>query len=74
MSEQATQTHIEVIMRDGTVGYFAPQVLNLMLDHDTVLKFRRSSGWVTVGVDALRGRHRQNENFFYNGPERRRFK
>jgi hypothetical protein len=74
MPEQVEQPHIQVIMRDGTVGYFAPQVLNVMLDHDEVLKFKRMSGWVTVGVDPIRHKHRKNGNFFYNGPERRYYK
>jgi len=63
---------IEVIMNDGTHHHFMPQVLDVLLENNRVMKFRRSSGWVTVGVDPVRGRGRRSElSLNYYGPERR---
>ena len=62
---------IETIMGDGTHHYFTPQVLDVMLSNNRVLKFKRSSGWVTVGVDSIRTYSRRMGFHIYNGPERR---
>ena len=48
------QRLVEVVLRDGTQDYFSQQVLDVMLDHALVLKFKRSSGWVMVGFDPTR--------------------
>ena len=61
---------IEVVFRDGTKGRVAPKALDLLLNADKVFSFKRSSGWVTVGVDPVRARRRGSD---YHGPERRVF-
>ena len=48
------QRLIEVILRDGTQAYITQQALDVLLDHDCVLQFKRSNGWVVVGVDLAR--------------------
>jgi hypothetical protein len=60
--------HIETIVGNGA---FTPHVLDVMLGNNCVLKFRRSSGWVTVGVDPIRAHSRRMDFHDYNGPERR---
>jgi hypothetical protein len=62
---------IDVVLADGTTTQVAPKALDVLLDNHRVLKFRRASGWVTVGVDPVRSR-RNNFSFdSYSGPERR---
>ncbi|MCM2264884.1 MAG: hypothetical protein NDI73_06805 [Desulfuromonadales bacterium] len=62
---------IEVILGDGTCHHLAPQVLDIMLDYDRVLLFKRSSGWVTVGKDPIRAKHTSRVCTEEYGPERR---
>ena len=65
---------IDVILADGTSSQVPPKALDVLLDNNRVLKFRRASGWVTVGVDPVRSR-RCSFSFdhgSYSGPERRR--
>jgi hypothetical protein len=76
MSDRSEQSsvkhyHVETLVSDGTHHYFTPQVLDIMLGNNCVLKFRRSSGWVTVGVDPIRAHSRRMDFHDYNGPERR---
>lgn len=65
------QHHIDVIMRDGTYHYFTPRVLDVLLEAGRVLKFKRSSGWVTVDVDPIRVKRSSDLPHIYQGPERR---
>lgn len=64
------RSYIDVILKDGTYHHFTPRVLDVLLDSHRVHKFKRSSGWATVGVDPVRtgrGAYRNG----YQGPERR---
>ena len=63
--------HIHVITRDGAYQYLPPLGLDALLEKNQVMKFRRSSGWVTVGVDPLRVKDRHETSRFFNGPDRR---
>jgi hypothetical protein len=65
------KTHIEAITRDGTHHHFTPRVLDVMLERDQVMRFKRSSGWVTVGIDPVRVKRRDDICCFYDGQERR---
>lgn len=60
---------IQVKYRDGVVDMVQAYMLQYLLAANRVLQFKRSDGWVTVGVDPLRGPGPGN----YTGPERRRF-
>lgn len=76
MSEQVflsrmERSHIDVILKDGTYHHFTPRVLDVLLDTRRVLKFKRSSGWATVGVDPVRTRKLDPVSNGYNGLERR---
>ena len=62
---------IDVILVDGTSNQVPPKALDVLLDNHRVLKFRRASGWVTVGVDPVRSRRSNFACDSYSGPERR---
>ena len=65
------RSYIDVILKDGTYHHFTPRVLDVLLDSHRVHKFKRSSGWATVGVDLLRTRKVEDLSHQYNGPDRR---
>jgi hypothetical protein len=49
---------IEVIRRDNSVEVVEDYFLQLMIDMDEITSFKRSSGWVTIGVDPIRSSKR----------------
>lgn len=67
----AGQNPIELIMTDGSQLQVTPRVLDVLLESRRVLKFKRASGWVTIGIDAVRGSHRTDFCYLYDGPEKR---
>lgn len=58
---------IRVIYHDGRRRDVEPFQLDKLISLGKIKKFLRSEGWVTVGVDPLRGKGGS-----YNGPERRK--
>ena len=66
------RSYIDVILKDGTYHHFTPRVLNVLLESHRVHKFKRSSGWATIGVDPVRTKKSgiTNGNPF-NGQDRR---
>jgi hypothetical protein len=76
MPEQAflsrmEHSYIDVILKDGTYHHFTPRVLDVLLESHRVHKFKRVSGWATVGVDPVRIKKPEQNNHQYQGPERR---
>ena len=63
------QQHIHVISRDGTYQHLTPPVLDVLLGKNRIMKFRRSSSWVTVGIDPIRGHDRREDSHLLNVPE-----
>jgi hypothetical protein len=59
---------IQVSYLDNRYDYLKDFQLDRLLELRQVAGFRRSSGWVKVGVDPVR-EHRRN--YAYYGPERR---
>lgn len=59
---------IQVELVDGTLCRVVPKGLNLLLNHELVKRFRRSSGWAVIGKDQIRY---PNNKVGYNGLERR---
>jgi len=57
---------IEVIRRDNSVEIVEDYFLQILLDMDEVASFKRSTGWVTVGVDPIRNNRRS-----YSGRDQR---
>ena len=63
--------NIELIMNDGTQIHVTPRVLDELIETKRVAKFKRESGWVTVGIDPIRNVNKKNNLTSYTGPERR---
>lgn len=59
---------IQVELIDGTFCRVVPKGLNLLLGRELVKRFRRSTGWATVGKDPIRYPTKETS---YTGPERR---
>ena len=62
---------IEVMTKEGTVLFCQPEMLDALLEKNHVSKFRRKSGWVTVGVDPMRVKSVPEASQLFNGHERR---
>ncbi len=62
---------IPVIYADGTPGAVNPEELEGMIQKRRLLTFRRSNGWVRIGIDSLRG---ISKTCAYNAKERREAK
>ena len=65
------QQHIHVITRDETYQYLTPPGLDVLLEKIQVMKFKRSSSWVTAGIDPIRVNNRREASCLFNGPDRR---
>jgi len=65
------QQHIHVITRDGTYQHITPPALDVLLEKNHIMKFRRSSGWVTIGIDPIRVKDRRDASREFSGPDRR---
>jgi hypothetical protein len=65
------QQHIHVIARDGTYQHLTSPVLDVLLEKNNVMQFKRSSGWVTAGFDPIRVKDRREASCLFNGPDRR---
>ena len=62
---------IELIIKDGSQIRVTPRVLNILLDTNWVEKFKRSSGWVTIGIDPVRFQRRMDNCDLYFGADQR---
>ena len=59
---------IQVAYPDDKYDYIKETLLDKLLEEKKVLKFRRRTGWVTVGVDPIRI---NKKTAAYFSPERR---
>ena len=57
---------INVVYKDGIKDSISPALLNTLITAKQVIQFERSSGWVTIGKDTIRGTGRP-----FSGAERR---
>ncbi len=46
---------INVVYKNGVKDSISPVLLNTLIHSKQVTQFERSSGWVTIGKDAIRG-------------------
>lgn len=46
---------IKVVYRNGSRDKIAPSLLPALIDAKEVVQFQRADGWVTVGIDPIRG-------------------
>jgi hypothetical protein len=58
---------IKVIYQNDKHDMVKPIMLNTLLFANKIKKFLRSEGWISVGIDNIRG-----TGGYYEGPERRR--
>jgi len=65
------QKLLHVITRDGTYQYLTSSALDVLLEKNCLMKFKRSSGWVTVGIDPIRVKDRREASRPFNGPDKR---
>jgi hypothetical protein len=65
------QQHIHVITRDGAYQHLTPPALDVLLEKNHVMRFKRSSGWVTAGIDPIRVKDRREAPSLFNGSDRR---
>ena len=45
---------IQVNYPDNRYDFVKEKILDLMIEKKKIVRFRRSSGWVTLGVDSVR--------------------
>lgn len=55
-----------VVYKNGDIGMIGTSSLDELIASEKIIKFLRSGGWVTVGIDPIRGQKRK-----FKGPERR---
>ena len=60
---------IQVKCRDGIMDMVQTYMLQYLIAANKVVQFKRVDGWLTVGVDPMRG----SEAGAYTGHERRSF-
>lgn len=58
---------IKVMYQNNESDMVKPFLLDDLVASGKIIKFFRSGGWVTIGVDAVRG-----TGGYYKGPERRK--
>ena len=58
---------IRVMYSDGRFDMVKPNLLDDLLERQTVTSFKRSTGWAVVGRDPIRGRGGSS----YGGQDRR---
>ena len=55
-----------VVYKNGDIGMIGTSSLEDLIASEKILKFMRSEGWVTLGIDPVREKKRK-----YKGTERR---
>ena len=58
---------VRIMYQNGKYDMVKPIIINELISSSKLEKFFRSGGWVTVGIDPIRG-----IGGSYEGPERRR--
>ena len=59
---------LHVIFTDNHYDYVKDFMLDDLIDTRKIARFRRNTGWVTIGIDRIRAR---NDKRAFNGIERR---
>ncbi|MBJ6723402.1 GSU3473 family protein [Geomesophilobacter sediminis] len=60
---------IQVLYPDERYDYVKEFMLDELIESQKITRFKRRSGWVTLGVDPIRKPRRKDPSFA--GPERR---
>ena len=59
---------IQIIRNDYQHDYIMDFMLDSLIDSKKIVKFKRSTGWVTIGIDQIRASNRYSA---FNGDDRR---
>ena len=59
---------IHVVRVDNRYDYVKDFILDILIESKEIVKFKRRTGWVTIGVDPIRRSHR---NIAFHGSDRR---
>lgn len=59
---------VDVELKDGKVCRVGYEILDLLLKHDEISRFKRSQGWAVIGRDSLRN---MDKGMLHSFPERR---
>ncbi|MBC8018832.1 MAG: hypothetical protein H7X83_09985 [Verrucomicrobia bacterium] len=51
---------IRVAYNDNSYDYVTEKILDNLIESNNIAKFKRITGWVTVGVDPLRKANREH--------------
>ncbi|MGZ3578862.1 MAG: GSU3473 family protein [Syntrophales bacterium] len=62
---------IHVVRVDNRYDYVKDFILDILIESKEIVKFKRRTGWVTIGVDPIRRSHR---DIPFHGPDRRETK
>ena len=62
---------IQVEYKDNRYDYVTEGILDTMLESKQIIKFKRITGWVTVGVDPLRETNRKHTYRYPNEVNKR---
>ena len=46
---------IKVVYKNGSTDKISPSLLPTLIDAKEIVQFQRSDGWITVGIDPIRG-------------------
>ncbi|MBL0226304.1 MAG: hypothetical protein IPQ16_12295 [Geobacteraceae bacterium] len=49
---------IQIMFPDNHQDFVKPGMLDPLIESRTITRFKRSSGWVTIGIDPVRKTHR----------------
>jgi hypothetical protein len=63
--------YIQVVLVDGTHCSVSPKALDVLIASNRVQKFKRQTGWATIGIDPVRLTDHPDGNFCFWGYERR---
>lgn len=61
---------IQIMYPGNKYDYVKESILDKLIDNGDIVRFKRTSGWVSLGVDRVR---EGNEPYFNNGAEDREF-
>jgi len=59
---------IHVVRIDNRYDYVKDFILDILIESKEIVKFKRRTGWVTIGVDPVRRSHRDSA---FHVPDRR---
>jgi hypothetical protein len=59
---------IHIVRTDNRYDYVKDFILDILIESKEIFKFKRSTGWVTLGVDPIR---RSKRDSVFNGTDRR---